>query len=122
MEGQKTSVVPLSQNSVVNSGQFCKASISGLASSDNIKWLGDGIHRVGRGHIRIACRPAITAMKPPKVIRLKRHTSWTLQEVTRAEIAPHSSGDQEQLTRAKETPHAATPKGMPSCNNPISGN
>lgn len=38
--------------------------------------------------------PAVTAMRPPKEIRLTRHIPRSLLDVTRAEIAPHNAGDQ----------------------------
>ena len=59
-----------------------------------MKALGDRVYTVGRGNIRMALfGPAVTATRSLKEIKLGRHTSWTLLEVTRAEIAPQSVGD-----------------------------
>ena len=60
---------------MVNSGQFCKMNIPKLAGDRDTVELEDEIPYVGRGNIRMALAgPAVTAIRPPRVMKLRRNT------------------------------------------------
>ena len=76
LENVCCSVEPELGNEWANSAKRVYRSVS--AGSHSMKALGEKVYIVGRGNIKMALAgPAVTATRLLKVIRLRRHTSWT---------------------------------------------